>query len=321
MFKTTNGGTFWSEVFNQTAGMIGGIQMKTSLEGYAVGTPVGGKWTVLKSTNGGTTWGRIATEPNQVGDEAAMLSVQLLDNTIWFGTTSGKVYRSTNLGVSWTSATTSGSIVYSLHFNSPTLGLIGFDGGRSSRSTDGGASWDSVHVAGFKDVTSISGIGNEFWAVSGNGISYTNTVGNLWINSSPGHWGLFPLLAVSMSPVASTVNGWAVGKSGIILHYQRRPSAVGPNVAALPSAFVLEQNYPNPFNPTTTIRYTLPQASHVTLKVYDVMGREAATLVSEVKQPGTYSVRWDASGVASGVYFDRLSTPSFVQTRKLLLLR
>ncbi|MBM2841882.1 MAG: hypothetical protein HW412_2410, partial [Bacteroidetes bacterium] len=98
------------------------------------------------------------------------------------------------------------------------------------------------------------------------------------------------------------------------------PVSVGTD-KSLPGEFKLYQNYPNPFNPTTIVRYQIPINSRVSLKVFDILGREVATLVSEAKQPGTHSVQWDASGVASGVYFYRLQAGDFVQTRKLLLLR
>ncbi len=84
---------------------------------------------------------------------------------------------------------------------------------------------------------------------------------------------------------------------------------------------MLENNYPNPFNPTTEIRYQIPKVSHVTLKVFDILGREVATLVNEQKSPGTYTVRWDASGVASGIYFYRMQAGMFVETKKMLLVR
>ena len=93
----------------------------------------------------------------------------------------------------------------------------------------------------------------------------------------------------------------------------------------VPTQFSLSQNYPNPFNPTTTIRFSLPRGVGMfpvtSLRVYDVLGREVATLVNEVKEPGVYTAQWDASNVASGVYFYRLSTGSFVQSRTLLLLK
>ena len=89
----------------------------------------------------------------------------------------------------------------------------------------------------------------------------------------------------------------------------------------IPVESSLKQNYPNPFNPSTTIRYELPKASHVTLTVYDLLGREVATLVNDVEEPGYKSVQWDASRFSSGVYFCRLTAGEFIQTRKLLLVR
>jgi hypothetical protein len=88
-----------------------------------------------------------------------------------------------------------------------------------------------------------------------------------------------------------------------------------------PDVFALDQNYPNPFNPVTTIQFSLASAQHTILKVYDILGREVATLVSEMRQPGTYHVPFDGSNLSSGVYLYRLEAGGFVQTRKLLLLR
>jgi hypothetical protein len=96
-----------------------------------------------------------------------------------------------------------------------------------------------------------------------------------------------------------------------------------------PAEFALGQNFPNPFNPTTIIRYELPTQSRVTLKIYDVLGQEVKTLVEEVQGVGYESVEWNASGVASGVYFYRiLAVPTgdeqhstFTATKQLLLVR
>lgn len=89
----------------------------------------------------------------------------------------------------------------------------------------------------------------------------------------------------------------------------------------LPAEFALLQNYPNPFNPTTNIRFDIPTASNITLKVYDIIGNEIATLVNEFKNPGKYLIQFDASKLSSGVYFYRIQADNFINTKKLLLLK
>ena len=90
---------------------------------------------------------------------------------------------------------------------------------------------------------------------------------------------------------------------------------------AVVSNFELQQNYPNPFNPTTQIRYTLAEQSQVTLKVYNILGKEIVTLVNEIKGAGVHEVGFNGSGLASGVYFYTLQTGQFSQTRKMILMK
>ncbi len=91
--------------------------------------------------------------------------------------------------------------------------------------------------------------------------------------------------------------------------------------SAKPAVFALDQNYPNPFNPTTTIKYELPKTSMVKLSVFDLLGREVATLVNERKDAGAYQVRFDGSALPSGIYFYRIVAGDFVQTRRLALVK
>jgi hypothetical protein len=92
-------------------------------------------------------------------------------------------------------------------------------------------------------------------------------------------------------------------------------------VAAVPLSYALAQNYPNPFNPITNFGFRISDFGFVSLKVFDVLGREVATLVNENKNPGRYAVSWDASEVGSGVYFYRLTVGSFTTTRKMVLMK
>jgi hypothetical protein len=88
-----------------------------------------------------------------------------------------------------------------------------------------------------------------------------------------------------------------------------------------PGNFALAQNYPNPFNPVTSIQYSVANQQYISLKVYDVAGKEIATLVDEVKSPGIYTTQWDARSTASGIYFYTMNSDNFSATKKLLLMR
>jgi hypothetical protein len=131
---------------------------------------------------------------------------------------------------------------------------------------------------------------------------------------------VFYTFAPDVGLIIQQNDGWSIKKL---------TSAIvdGETVASLeesnhsPSIFQLGQNYPNPFNPSTTIRYALPSRAHVTLTVYNSLGQEVATMVNDVQDAGYHDVRFDASALASGVYFYRLRAGGFVETHRMVLLR
>jgi len=92
-------------------------------------------------------------------------------------------------------------------------------------------------------------------------------------------------------------------------------------INSLPNAYALYQNYPNPFNPTTTIRYSLPSSQHVVLIIYDIRGREVATMVNELQAAGNYKIKFDAIKLSSGLYFYKITAGSFIKVRKMMLIR
>jgi endoglucanase len=128
---------------------------------------------------------------------------------------------------------------------------------------------------------------------------------------------------------ASGTGGWPVSllkPSGLMIRGKIREgndmvATTAESASDVPAQFGLDQNYPNPFNPATTIEYQIPKQSLVKLKIFDLLGREIATLVNEQKGAGAYSVQWDAKRFSSGIYFYTLSTGEFRVTKKLILMR
>ncbi|MDR3627995.1 MAG: T9SS type A sorting domain-containing protein [Ignavibacteriaceae bacterium] len=111
------------------------------------------------------------------------------------------------------------------------------------------------------------------------------------------------------------------GETGLIFNISTTPLSVKQVSPNIPKKYSLNQNYPNPFNPATVINYDLPKSGQVTLKVYDILGKEVSTLYNGVQNAGTYTVSFDASKLASGIYFYELRAGNFVATKKMLLLK
>ena len=124
-------------------------------------------------------------------------------------------------------------------------------------------------------------------------------------------------------------NTWADNRAGgtgydiwaNVLDWNNPVGVEDEETLEIPSAFSLSQNYPNPFNPSTKIRYSIPQSSNVVIKVFDVLGNEIATLVNEEKPVGIYEITWYAESLPSGIYFYRIQTGSFVETKKMVLMK
>jgi hypothetical protein len=127
----------------------------------------------------------------------------------------------------------------------------------------------------------------------------------------------------------SSLTGYIVGFNGTILETTNGGSTfVSNSGTVIPGNFYLTQNYPNPFNPVTNFKFGIPasrqggsESGIVSLKIYDLVGKEVATLVNGRLSPGTYRVRFDRDGLASGVYFYKLTTESFTDTKKMVIVK
>ncbi len=183
--------------------------------------------------------------------------------------------------------------------------------------------WANVSVGILHDGT-IYGISapstNTIYICGSGGMLFKSTTGGDSWNSFTGltSRGLKAISFVDMH------HGFAVGDSGTILHTNNGGGVVvdvGKEPVTAPKKFLLDQNYPNPFNPVTVISYQLTANSFVAIRVYDLIGREVAMLVNQEMPAGSYTVRWDATHFASGVYLYRLQAGAFSDTKKLLLLK
>ena len=117
------------------------------------------------------------------------------------------------------------------------------------------------------------------------------------------------------------IEGWGGSSGNANITVSAGSSSIGESQCNIPDGYALEQNYPNPFNPTTTISFSLQSKSYVSLKIFDALGREVSTLVSKELSAGTYSQQWIPGNIPSGVYFYRLQTGLFTETKRLVLLK
>ena len=188
------------------------------------------------------------------------------------------------------------------------------------RSTDNGISWTAAD-SGLTNtfIYSFAVSNTNLFAGTDGGVFLSTNSGTSWtaVNSGLPDDEEVRSLAVSGTNLFAGTSGSGVWMRPI----SEMITGVTGNHDNLPANYSLQQNYPNPFNPSTTIKYSVPKTSLVTIKVYNVLGKEIATLVNEEKSAGNYSVQFTGSKLSSGVYFYRMQADSFVQTKKLLLLK
>jgi len=297
------------------------------------GFVVGGQGTVKKTIDGGETWDTLA---NPFPKIITLNAVTFLDDGTGFIIgANGHIFKTTNNGDNWDSIPSGvNRNLYAIDFVDNNNGWISGANGTILNTTNGGDSWlpqdagtnfglFSIH---FTDL-------NNGWAVGPQGtIVYTTNGGNNWNLTGTFSRGSFEEVFFINQQI-----GWIVGSDGIIIK-----TTTGGTVAIedeyqnlVPNDFYLSQNYPNPFNPTTKIRFTVPQNPSasplserkdenelVTLKIYDILGKEIVTLVNEEKSGGIYEVTFNASTLSSGIYFYKLLIgEKSLEIKKMLLLK
>lgn len=345
IYYTSNGGTSWTLQIAVAGSFINGIHFFDANTGVYTGDPTGSgqPYQNRYTTNGGTTWTLAPNSPIAGNEWGVINAWDWTDQQhFWLGSanvtpnaTSSKIYRTTTgFPGTWLSAVITGvggsaGLYYqAIAFTDNNNGMTGSNGSNLKKTTDGGVTWTTVsnpagvttfaaiNMNGFKDASNIIRVSlNE---VAGYRVFRTTNFGTTWTEE--------PL------PVQGTGNGlqhmqfinqnlgYAGGGLGSFFRYGPTTNILG-NENNTPSDFVLTQNYPNPFNPSTTIEYSVPHNSFVSIKVYDVMGKEIAVLVNGQKTTGNYIVQFDGSNINSGIYFYTLEANGHKETKKMLLIK
>ena len=291
---------------------------------YFMGVAYGGIG-VLRCPIDSSTWSDVSN--SQMGP---VYCIAVNDSNIYAATRGQGISYSSDNGSQWTSISNGfdeSACVTTIVVNGSTLfagtstdisqGILSGKG--IFRSTDNGEIWALANNGLTANNINDIAIHDQkvFVGTDSNGIFLSTDNGASWHSLNDGLPNMnIASLAVNDTFVYAGITGglWRMPISEAI-------TSVSHTHQDLPLHFSLGQNYPNPFNPTTTISFALPSRSLVTLKVFDLLGREVATIVSGEMSAGNYSKQWNASKFASGVYFYRLEAGSYTETKKLLLLK
>ncbi len=269
------------------------------------------------STNSGASW-QSKNSGLPANDVLALTANSSGD--LFAGLWNSGVYRSTDGGTTWTQNDTglTDLRVRALSSNSRGTLFAGTDGGGVFRTTDNGETWTQCNSGltwTYTYALTIDVAGNIFVGTYG-GVYQSKDNGDNWLIDTSGLGSAYvrSLAIDSGGTIFAGTNDGLIFRTGSTTDVKE----VGRNI---PASFNLSQNYPNPFNPSTNIKFQVPQNSLVTIKVYDLLGKEVATLVHQEMKPGTYSAAWNAEGISSGVYFYKLHSGNIVETKQMLLLK
>ena len=320
-FRTTDGGNTWVSQVDSIPRVWDISFINDSLGWFVSGSKI------YNTTNGGNTW---AIEAD-ILDISEFNSMQFTSQDRgWAGGYIG-LYKTEDGGNSWTEIFPLGNDIYPqrIFFLNDLEGWIITYGSEIFKTTDGGTSRIDQSISTpqdfiYSDIYFVDS--NTGWIV-GENYSFGSIV--LHTINGGSDWEIidFPTSQPLSRVLFRNKNiGWIIAYSGAILHTTNGGVTFiedENNNFTKPKDFLLQQNYPNPFNPSTSIQYAISSRQFVTLKVYDLLGREVATLVNEEKPAGAYNVQFTMNNVqlSSGIYLYRLQAGDYVESKKMILLK
>jgi photosystem II stability/assembly factor-like uncharacterized protein len=310
IMHSTDNGLTWSNYFilEINGGFESLVLVDTKL--YA-GTSSDG---IYYSIDNGLNWYKINNPLLKNANCFAVTGSKKSGYKIFAGTYSG-IFLSTDNGVSWAEMSTglTNKGVFSLVFNGENLYAGTFSG--VFVSTNYGTTWDNIGLVNEEVWTLAVNNGILIAGIGSGGVFVYKDKSKIWMGRGLNNLGSGIMCFATVDQnlfVGTHLKGLWRRSLSEVLTVSRRNNR-------LPNDFQLFQNYPNPFNPNTTISFIIPTASHVTLKIYDILGRELSTIVNEQLDAGEYSKVWDAKEYTSGIYVYTLQSGLLSATKKLLL--
>ncbi len=332
---TTDGGETWKFISSIDGPVWSFVTINPHKDSIAFASMSPGF--IVRTTDQGATW-TILDSLGHVGPTSLAID-PANDSIVYVGALLG-IYKSTDMGATWRRLESSPWSGYEIHLAiNPKDHLemyasvysFGSSPGGVYKSSDGGDSWMEIN----------NGLPGNEWRINSIAINPSSTTelfigttaphplfqstdaGTSWIEF---HSGISDSSDVSVIDVDTLhrrifagVNTIQSRRAGI--YVLATSSWIDEPDEVLPTRFSLSQNYPNPFNPATHITFLIAQTTEVIVKVFDVLGNEVATLVQEKRTPGSYDVVWNAEGLASGLYFCRMTAVGFAKSKKMILLR
>ena len=321
-FMTTDGGTSWNALTTGIAGSF--FCMKFLNDNFGI---IGGYTTgpqASKTTDGGATWNALSFPSDYDGN--SIWSIGFKDETtFWLGDINGNIYFTTDGGVNWTrSKKVTSNTIFSIAVVDDDMWLSGNGGtiikGHANPATP-------VELVSFSSTISDSKV-NLAWKTA---TEVNNSGFEIERKLESTNWMKIGFVKGQGSTTESTSYSFvdSPNKNGKISYRLKQVDFDGSYTyseaievdLSIPIEFALAQNYPNPFNPVTTINYSLAARSKVDLKVYSILGKQVINLVNQMQDAGNYTVEFDASKLASGVYFYELNAGQFSAKKKMVLLK
>jgi photosystem II stability/assembly factor-like uncharacterized protein len=314
IYKTNNGGTNWNRLITGPITDVCFVNFFDSLKGTVI--DIAGD--VYKTYDSGLNWMHYNFYSIPIINTAFAVDTSYYYAAgVW-----GYVAKSTNGGSNWVSfhAGSSSEDFNSIYFIDRNTGYCGGTAGCLYKTTNGGLNWSKLSINSTTEIKSIYFINKDTGLVCGKTGMIKKTIdgGLSWYSQISTSYS-------NLNNIVLTSNdtSYAFGDNGTILKTLTCGDVIGIRTisSSIPSKYTLSQNYPNPFNSTSKLKFEIVKFSNVKIVVYDISGREVQTLINEWMQPGTYETTFDGSMLNSGVYFYKLITDGFSETKKMVLIK